>query len=144
MSTTEQSTTLRVVDPDSYVDKQATDWHPVHDALRRQEILGLLTEDLIREHAGNPLGLRPHFHSEGLQRVLRYFRTQAIRARHLPYKPDEAPGYRIVEIERDQVLRILPDEYPTFEAALNGIFLLRIADLRATTSPIGASGDADE
>jgi branched-chain amino acid transport system permease protein len=123
-----------VSDPDRYFDKEVVHWHPVYDRLRQEQIFRLVTPERVAEHEANPLGIRPHFHSDGLQSILRYFRTQAIRARYLVYAPDGETAYRIVSVEREQPPMISSQRYATFEEALHAIFLHRVEDLRAAVA----------
>ena len=122
---------MGLVDPSHHRDK-AQDWTKYFDLQRRQEILDLLTDEIIAEHKANPIGYRK-FHSPGLQRVLNYFRTQTILGKYYVYSSEPWEDYRIaVVVERGKAPAIL--EKPVFaseEEAMHGVFLRRVADLRA-------------
>jgi hypothetical protein len=122
---------MGLVDPSHHHDK-AHDWIEYFGAQRRQEILDLLTDEIIDEHKANPIGYRK-FHSPELQRVLNYFRTQPILGKYYVYSSEPWEDYRIaVVVERGKAPAIL--EEPVFaseEEAMHGVFLRRVADLRA-------------
>jgi len=111
------------------VDRQLqvyADW----DAKQRERIKALITDELIEEHARKPLGQ----HSDALERVLAYFRRQPQPGKYTIVAVRPWEDYRIGALSgtRGQTARILPDSdaYPTEEAAMHGIFLRRVRDLR--------------
>jgi hypothetical protein len=102
------------------------DW----DAKQRERIKALITDDLIEEHARKPLGQ----HSDALERVLQYFRRQPGAGKYIIVATKAWGEYRIGVLsgERGEVPEILDDAtFATEEEAMHGIFLRRVADLRA-------------
>jgi branched-chain amino acid transport system permease protein len=96
----------------------------------RPKIRALLTDELIAEHAASPLG--PH--SDALQRVMNYFRRQPQPGKYILVAVRPWQEYRIGTLSgtRGEVVKILGDEpFATEEDGLHGIFLKRVADLRA-------------
>ena len=111
------------------VDRQLqvyADW----DAKQRERIKALITDELIAEHAARPLGQ----HSDALERVLAYFRRQPQEGKYIIVAVRPWEEYRIGALTgvRGQAARILDDSesYPTEEAAMHGVFLRRVRDLR--------------
>ena len=100
------------------------------DAKQRERIKALITDELIAEHAGKPLGQ----HSDALARVLAYFRRQPQEGKYTIVAVEPWRDYRIGALTgvRGQAARILDDSesYPTEEAAMHGVFLRRVRDLR--------------
>jgi hypothetical protein len=102
------------------------DW----DAKQRERIKALITDDLIEEHARKPLGQ----HSDALERVLQYFRRQPAAGKYIIVATKPWAEYRIGVLtgERGRLPEILEDTtYATEEEAMHGIFLRRVAGLRA-------------
>jgi branched-chain amino acid transport system permease protein len=102
------------------------DW----DAKQRERIKALVTDDLIAEHAAKPLGQ----HSDTLERVLQYFRRQPQAGKYIIVATKPWGEYRIGVLSgvRGEVPRIQDDEtFASEEDAMHGIFLRRVADLRA-------------
>ena len=96
----------------------------------RPKIRALLSDELIAEHEAAPLG--PH--SDDLQRVMNYFRRQPQPGKYILVAIRPWEEYRIGTISgvRGQVVKILGDEtFASEEEGLHGIFLRRVADLRA-------------
>jgi len=96
----------------------------------RPKIRALLTEELIAEHAAKPLG--PH--SDDLQRVMNYFRRQPQPGKYILVAIKPWEEYRIGTLsgQRGKVVKILGDAtFASEEEGLHGIFLRRVADLRA-------------
>lgn len=96
----------------------------------RPKIRALLTDELIAEHAAKPLG--PH--SDDLQRVMNYFRRQPQPGKYILVAIKPWEEYRIGTLsgQRGKVVKILGDAtFASEEAGLHGIFLRRVADLRA-------------
>jgi hypothetical protein len=113
------------------VDRQLqvyADW----DAKQRERIKALITDELIAEHAARPLGQ----HSDALARVLAYFRRQPTQGKYVIVAVRRWEEYRIGILSgvRGETARILDDcdAYPTEEAAMHGVFLRRISDLRGS------------
>ena len=96
----------------------------------RPKIRALLTDEVIAEHEAKPLG--PH--SDDLQRVMNYFRRQPQPGKYILVATKPWQEYRIGVLsgQRGKVVKILGDEtFATEEDGLHGIFLRRVADLRA-------------
>ena len=96
----------------------------------RPKIRALLTDELIAEHAAKPLG--PH--SDDLQRVMNYFRRQPQPGKYILVATRPWEEYRIGTLsgQRGKVVKILGDAtFASEEEGLHGIFLRRVADLRA-------------
>jgi branched-chain amino acid transport system permease protein len=96
----------------------------------RPRIRALVTDELIAEHAAAPLG--PH--SDALQRVLNYFRRQPQPGKYILVATEPWREYRIATLSgtRGEVAKILGEEtFASEEEGLHGIFLRRVADLRA-------------
>jgi hypothetical protein len=120
--------------PSDFPDK-AQDWDEEFDRRRRPEIERLLTDDVIAEHEANPLGYRD-FHSWELQRVLNYFRAQPVLGKYFVYASKPWEEYRIaVVVGRGEPPAILSEPvFVTEEEAMHGVFMRRVADLRASAS----------
>ena len=87
----------------------------------RPKIRALLTDELIAEHAAAPLG--PH--SDRRQPQPGKYILVAV-------KPWQEYRIGLLSGQRGQVVRILGDEaFASEEEGLHGIFLRRVADLRA-------------
>jgi branched-chain amino acid transport system permease protein len=96
----------------------------------RPRIRALLSDELIAEHAAAPLGQ----HSDDLQRVMNYFRRQPQPGKYILVATKPWQEYRIGTLSgrRGAVVKILGDEtFASEEEGLHGIFLQRVADLRA-------------
>ena len=127
--------TVVVTRPEQYRDRSA-DWYTYYDAQRRKEIRELLDRhpEIVEEHERKPNGYR-HHHSAHLQRVLNYFRQQPILGKYYVYASVPWKEYRIAIVtERGKSPDVL--ESPVFaseEAAMHGVFLRRIENLRTNT-----------
>jgi hypothetical protein len=117
--------------PSDFPDKGMV-WWEHYDRRRRAEIAGLIDADVIAEHEANPLGYRS-FHSPRLQRILNYFRSQPILGKYFVYASEPWREYRIaMVVERGEPATILDEPvFATEEEAMHGVFMRRIADLRA-------------
>ena len=96
----------------------------------RPKIRALITDGLIAEHEAAPFG--PH--SDDLQRVANYFRRQPQPGKYILVATKPWEEYRIATLSgvRGEVAKLIGDEpYTSEETALHGIFLRRVADLRA-------------
>jgi hypothetical protein len=101
------------------------------DAKLRERIKALITDDLIAEHERQPLGQ----HSDALERVLAYFRRQAVAGKYLIVATRPWEEYRIAVLSgrRGEPAQLLDDgSFPTEEAAMHGVFLRRVRDLRGS------------
>jgi hypothetical protein len=131
---------MGLVDPGAYRNREEV-WRDRFESRRRVQIMDLLTDDVIEEHARNPLGYRD-FHSPVLQMVLNYFRTQAILGKYAVYASRPWEEYKIAVItERGEVATVL--DTPTYrseEEAMHGVFTRRVADLRRGVGGAGGPG----
>ncbi|RUX22297.1 hypothetical protein EOA13_36230 [Mesorhizobium sp. M7A.F.Ca.US.011.01.1.1] len=119
-----------LTDPRLYKDKYVQHFHPVFKDFRRRNVRPMVTREIIAEHAANPLGLRPDFHSLQLQYVLAYFRTISEEAMYLPIELPNNWGFSIVAAAQGRPPKVLCEEiYPTVDAARHAIFLKRVAEL---------------
>ena len=101
------------------------------DAKLRERIRALITDELIAEHERGPLGQ----HSDTLERVLAYFRQQPVEGKYLIVATKPWEEYRIAALtgRRGEPARLVDDEvFPTEEAAMHGVFLRRVRDLRGS------------
>lgn len=101
------------------------DW----DCKMRARMRALVTDELIAEHARQPLGQ----HSDALERVLAYFRRQPTPGKYVVVATAPWEEYRVGVLtgERGKPARILAEEaFATEEEAMHGVFLRRIRDLR--------------
>ena len=109
-------------------DKQQIYYRRFHKRLR-EELKQLITPDLIEEHRRKPLGR----HSDGLNRVLNYFRRGEMPDKYaIMRQPTAFNHYTIVALsgERGAPPRIVDDRvYESIEEAYHAVFLLRVNDL---------------
>lgn len=115
-------------DPAAYRDREA-DWRRVHERRWFAHVASLLTDELIAEHAANPLGGGPDFYSPALHRVLTCLRSQPIRRRYqLLRVPD---GFALLAADPGGPIRLVPGTvWPTLAEAAHGLLLIRVAELR--------------
>ena len=102
------------------------DW----DRKVRERIRALVTDQLIAEHAQEPLGQ----HSDALERVLAYFRRQDVAGKYVIIATEPWQEYRIGVLSgrRGELPQLLEDEtFSTEKEAMHGVFLRRIRDLEA-------------
>lgn len=95
------------------------------------DIRALITDELIEEHRRKPLGQ----HSDGLERVLNYFRRAPQAHKYIGICTRPWAEWRIGVLSgvRGVPPTILDDERFTSEDALqHGIFLRRVRDLTAS------------
>lgn len=100
------------------------------DARLRDRLKALITPELIEEHRRAPLG--PH--SDGLARVLNYFRRGEMPDKYaiLQDGPPEAWRYTVMALSGvpGQPPRVVDDRiYSTRDEAYHAVFLLRVNDL---------------
>lgn len=94
----------------------------------RERLRELLTDELIAEHEAQPLG--PH--SDGLSRVLNYFRRAPQPGKYLIVAVEPWRDYRIGVLPgvRGAPLELLEEpSYASEEEAMHGVFLKRVDDL---------------
>lgn len=96
----------------------------------REEILPRIDEDLIAEHAENPIGQ----HSDDLQRVLHYFRRQPNEGKYVVVETERSEEWAIGELSgtRTEAPEILDERFSSVEATTHEIFRRRVAELRDT------------
>ena len=102
------------------------------DARLRAELKALITDALIEEHRTSASKRR----SDALERVLTYFRRAAVADKYAVLAVRPFAEYRIVALSgrRGVPPRVVDDQvFTTPEAALHGVFLKRVGDLRDST-----------
>lgn len=99
------------------------------DRENRDQIRALVTEDLVAEHAANPIGV----HSDQLQRVLAYFRRGLVAGKYIVIAEVPFAAYRIgiLNGERGNPIAISDEVYPTENQVLHAIFVRRLHDIGA-------------
>lgn len=98
--------------------------------IARERVRGLVTDELIAEHAARPLG--PH--SDDLARVLTYLRGADVEGKLvlLTVEPDRTWQIaRISRADRARPLSLEGNPYTSWEQAFHDIFLERVEALRA-------------
>lgn len=89
----------------------------------------LVTPEIIEEHRRSPFG----FHSDGLERVLRYVRKnrggQAGQYVIVRTKPDKEWAIARLSGVRGVPAEIGPDRFTSLASAEHGVFLRRLRDL---------------
>lgn len=101
------------------------------DSEARGRALALADDTTIAEHAANPHG--PH--SDKLQRIMKYMRRAPMPGKYIIIAVLPWQDYRIGELTgvRGQIPKIVGDSsFATESAAMHGIFLQRLADMKAT------------
>jgi hypothetical protein len=104
--------------------------YELFDKGARERTLSLLSDEVIAEHAANPLG--PH--SDPLQRVLRYMRRAPLQGKYVVVAVRPWSEYRIGALPgvHGQAPAVLDDgPWATEAEALHAVFLRRVGDLRA-------------
>jgi branched-chain amino acid transport system permease protein len=116
----------RMDDGDNY------DWDAVYrqryDGFRRRFLKTVVTPEVIEEHRCSPNGQ----HSEPLERLLIYFRTQPLEGKYAVRVVEQFKDYRIVALsERSGVAQRTVDDtvYHSAKEAYHGLFLRCIQDL---------------
>ncbi len=98
------------------------------DARIRESLRRLINEDLIAEHASQPLG--PH--SDALTRVVNYFRRAPQAGKYIIVAEEPWQRYRIARLTgvRGAPPQMIDDvAHASEEAAMHAVFLLRVRDL---------------
>lgn len=98
-------------------------------ARTREEVLALVDDALVAEHAANPFGR----HSDALDRVLVHLRARALAGKEVILQ-DQGPGggYRLGRLgarRGDAPTPIDGPAYATVAEAEHAVFLLRLAEL---------------
>jgi branched-chain amino acid transport system permease protein len=109
-------------------DKQAI-YYRRFDKRLRDHLKSLITPELIEEHRRQPLGQ----HSDGLSRVLNYFRRGDVADKYaIIRQTGQFHAYKIVAFSgvRGAPPRLVDDRiYDDIDAAYHAVFLLRVNDL---------------
>jgi branched-chain amino acid transport system permease protein len=95
---------------------------------QREELKGLIDDELIEEHRRDPVGK----HSPGLTRVLNYFRTAPLPEKYVIHAVRPFEEYKILALSgvRGMPPREVDDQsFFTLEEAYHGVFLRRVRDL---------------
>jgi branched-chain amino acid transport system permease protein len=123
---------MGVSQPSDYPDRSEA-WLAEFARRRREEIRHLLTDEVVAEHAANPLGYR-RFHTAGLQHVLNYFRSQPVLGKYFVYASVPWREYRIAAVSERGERALILDEpvFATEEEAMHGVFLRRVDELRTS------------
>jgi branched-chain amino acid transport system permease protein len=98
------------------------------DKMQRDYLKGLITPEIIEEHRRQPLGQ----HSEGLERVLLYFRRAKMDDKYALHRAGPRGPYKIIAFSgvRGVSPRLVDDrEYKTLDEAYHGVFMRRVHDL---------------
>jgi hypothetical protein len=122
----------KVSAPGRYIDKEASHWYPMRDNMQKQAILALINDDLLAEHAQDPIGRRPNFHSKALQQVLGYFRAHPSDGRYVAcqLRGDGRWGVAVTRPGRTpQQLAGLG--FATLDEARHAAFLHRVKQLKS-------------
>jgi hypothetical protein len=115
--------------PADYPDREQV-WRTIQRRRRFGDAAELITPEVIAEHAANPRGRRPHFHSLPLQQILTCLRAEPPRARYELLAT--AGAFELIAIERGRPPTIVPGvRHASFDEALHALFLRRVAELRA-------------
>jgi branched-chain amino acid transport system permease protein len=97
--------------------------------IARERVRGLLSDELIAEHAARPLG--PH--SDSLARVLTFMRGADIEGKQVLLSIETDRRWQIARVTRADKTRPLTlegDEFTSWEVAFHTIFLQRVEALR--------------
>lgn len=96
------------------------------DAMTRQHLKKIVSEDVIEEHRRKPAGR----HSEPLERVLAYFRRLPLQHQYALRR--DPKGFRIVALSTRRRGRPVPIDdtyYTTLNDAYHGVFLKKLKEL---------------
>lgn len=99
-----------------------------HDMMQRDYLKTLISREIIEEHRRQPLGQ----HSEGLERVLLYFRRAKLEDKYALRKAGPHGPYKIIAFSgvRGVSPRLVDDrEFTTLDEAYHGVFMRRVHDL---------------
>lgn len=111
-------------------DRQAVYFAMHHERLRTR-LRGLVTDALIEEHRLKPVGQ----HSDGLERLLNYFRRGGMAGKLGLHRSDgDPPEYRIVRFSGARgIVSVIEDDavFTSLNEAYHAIFLRRVAELMA-------------
>ncbi len=97
--------------------------------IARERVRGLLSDELIAEHAARPLG--PH--SDSLSRVLIFLRAAEMEGKEVLLSMETDRRWRIARVTRVDKTRplvLVGDDFASCDEALHTIFLHRVEALR--------------
>jgi branched-chain amino acid transport system permease protein len=97
--------------------------------IARERVRGLLSDELIAEHAARPLG--PH--SDSLSRVLIFMRGAEMEGKEVLLTMELDRRWAIARVTRTDTLRpltLVRDDFTECDVALHTIFLHRVEALR--------------
>jgi branched-chain amino acid transport system permease protein len=109
--------------------------YALFDARTRQEILRLITPEIIEEHRGRPVGKQ----SDELARVINYFRRAPLEGKYAVHAVNPLGPYKILALSSVRGVKprlVTQTEYPTIDSIYHAIFLMRVADLKAIENPL--------
>ena len=98
------------------------------DKVQRDYLKDLITPEAIEEHRRQPLGQ----HSEGLERVLLYFRRAKLEDKYALHRAGPQGPYKIIAFSgvRGVSPRLVDDrEFGTLDEAYHAVFMRRVHDL---------------
>ena len=98
------------------------------DKVQRDHLKDLITPEAIEEHRRQPLGQ----HSEGLERILLYFRRAKLEDKYALHSAGPRGPYKIIAFSgvRGVSPRLVDDrEFRTLDEAYHAVFMRRIHDL---------------
>jgi branched-chain amino acid transport system permease protein len=98
------------------------------DKMQRDYLKRLISPEIVEEHRRQPLGQ----HSEGLERILLYFRRTKMEDKYALHRAGPRGPYKIIAFSgvRGVSPRLVDDrEFATLEEAYHGVFMRRVHDL---------------
>lgn len=102
-------------------------YRAVDDHIAEREILPRLTDDLIEEHAEQPIGQQ----SDDLQRVLRYFRRRPVEGKRVLVETEKNERWCVgLVTEQRGPVEVTDECYESPEAAEHAIFKQRVEEFR--------------
>lgn len=102
----------------------------LNERIAREQILPRITEEVISEHREHPIGQ----HSDDLQRVLHYFRRQALPEKYAIIEIDRNEEWCLGKLsgERGEPPNVMRDtSFDSLEAAQHAVFTRRVEELRS-------------
>jgi branched-chain amino acid transport system permease protein len=118
---------MRPLEADTTSDREVV-YREHFDTIRREYLRMLVSPDIIEEHRRAPLGQ----HSEGLERLLIYFRQRPAAGKYAIKVVEPFKAYRIVALSghRGAPPRAVDDKvYGPADEAYHGLFLMFVRDL---------------
>ena len=96
------------------------------DRFAKKQILPRISDEIIEEHAENPIGQ----HSDDLQRVLHYFRRQPNDGKYVIIETERSKEWAIGVLsgERGTAPEILEERFESPEKAAHEIFVRRVSE----------------